>query len=249
MPEFEEVIRERFEQRALIYETDAGISGWSDAGLRHRIRLFSSLLPGLKLPPAALVLDLGCGAGTYTRLLGRLGYRVIGLDYSVTSLARAVTADGVCKASYLAGEAYSLPFKDEAFDLVVCVGLLQCLGTPERALYELARVLRTGGIVAVEAANELSLILLARRVLGMMFRRPRILARPYDPWQLQSLLAKQGFCVNRRCGVYIAPWHLPRVARVLDWAVEAGPRAFSMVAHAFFFVAAKRAKMEEKRRN
>lgn len=40
-------------------------------------------------PKGALWLDIGCGAGTYTRMLASEGLRVIGIDYSLPSLVKA----------------------------------------------------------------------------------------------------------------------------------------------------------------
>ena len=67
--------------------TRPSISGWSDAGLRRRVALFAALLTGPAPAGARVALELGCGGGTYVRLLAGLGYRAVGLDYSVPSLA------------------------------------------------------------------------------------------------------------------------------------------------------------------
>ena len=60
------------------------------AGLRRRVAALRRLLPALGLPGARGALDLGCGGGTYVRLLAGLGHRAVGLDYSVPSLERAL---------------------------------------------------------------------------------------------------------------------------------------------------------------
>src|SRR5262249_25159006 len=74
-PSFEAEWRARFERFARAYDDEPRISGWSDAGLRRRVAAFSEILPALRLPERARVLELGCGGGTYVRLLAGLGYR------------------------------------------------------------------------------------------------------------------------------------------------------------------------------
>ncbi len=109
---------------------------------------------GQKLPVPAQILDLGCGAGNYVRFLADIGHRVVGLDYSLPSLRRA-SGCGLENRSghYVGGDAYRLPFCSEYFDLVISIGVLQALGSPERALDEMVRVLRPKGLLVIEFLN------------------------------------------------------------------------------------------------
>ena len=67
-PEFEKRWRGRFEDFGAQGDDDASIAGWSSTGLDARRRNFARLWrPGR---PGARWLDVGCGAGTYTRLPG-----------------------------------------------------------------------------------------------------------------------------------------------------------------------------------
>lgn len=84
---FEAASRTRFEEFASIRDDDAGIAGWSAAGLDARVRRFT----GLWRPGAAgkRWLDAGCGAGTYTRHLFEHGDDVVGVDYSLPATRKA----------------------------------------------------------------------------------------------------------------------------------------------------------------
>lgn len=243
MKTFEAEWRARFERFACTYEDEAKISGWSEAGLQRRLRLFCSLLPSLNLPPLAAVLDLGCGAGTYVRLLAGLGHRAVGLDYSLPSLARAVAADPGWKGRYVAGEAYALPFKDGTFNLVVSIGVLQALEHPERALDEMVRVLHPGGTLVVEALNGRGPVTLARQAARTVQGLPSHV-RTYDPRKISSWLEERGLRLLRKVGLYLPPRHLPGLAHLLDLApvvraLEASPGLAGAAAHAFLFVAQK----------
>jgi len=241
---FEAVWRARFERYARVHDDEALISGWSDAGLQRRVSLFRGLLPSLGLPDGARVLDLGCGGGTYVRLLGGLGHRVMGLDYSVPSLVRAVAADPGRKGRhYLAGEAYALPFPAASFDLVVSIGVLQALGEPYRALAEMARVARPGAALVVEALNGRSGPALLHRAIDRVMGRPRRV-RSYAPAHVRAWLAAAGLEVGAEAGLCLPPRRFPALARLLDArladpVLNGVPGLTHLTAHSFLFVARK----------
>ncbi|HYG58780.1 MAG TPA: class I SAM-dependent methyltransferase [Symbiobacteriaceae bacterium] len=94
--------------------------------------------------PGEAALDLGCGTGVQTQALSRYGLRVTGIDISPEMLARA-RAKAIPGAVLLEGDAASLPFPDEAFDLVISVTAFEFMPDPAGAAREAMRVLRPGG--------------------------------------------------------------------------------------------------------
>lgn len=147
-------------------KTDHAISGWSSQGLRLRMEAYRQALTFFELDPGALVLDLGCGAGAYSRVLGAGGFRVVGCDYAwlVAGQARKRTEHGL--ADYIAGDAVRLPFADDLFDHVVCVGLFQSLHNHREALQEIRRVLKPGGVLCLMTLNRCNLKARFDRLLG-----------------------------------------------------------------------------------
>lgn len=240
-PTFEAEWRARFERFARAFDDEPRISGWSDTGLRRRVAAFSALLPALRLHERARVLELGCGGGTYVRLLGGLGYRTVGLDYSVPSLQRAVTADPGRKGRYLAGEAYALPFPSGSFDLVLSIGVLQALSEPARALAEMARVMRPGAALVVEALNGHGGPALARRAIQRLRGWPSRV-RAYRPAEVRGWLAAQGLTVENQPALRLPPRQAPWLEGILEArpvraVLDAVPPLGSAATHSFLFVA------------
>ena len=243
MTEFDQEWRKRFENFAQDYDVDHLISGWSDNGLKQRLASFKQVLAGQKLPSPARSLDLGCGAGSYVRFLAGIGQRVVGFDYSYPSLCRAVAADPKRAGHYAGGDAYSLPFYKECFDLVVSIGVLQALASPERALDEMVRVLRPNGLLVIEFLNAFEIAALARSAAEKLNGRlPRL--HTYSPFEVHRWFSKRGIRFIQRKGVYLPPRGLPWLGRIFDVKglvrlMEGVPGVSLLSAHAFLLIGRK----------
>ena len=106
-----------------------------------------------KLNQKGVMLDVGCGEGRH--IFGVMQdyplMRCIGLDMDKPSLKKAEEGYEYFKsiskagAQFLKGSAYSLPFPDESFDLIVCSEVLEHLHEYNNAVREMHRVLKPGG--------------------------------------------------------------------------------------------------------
>ncbi|MFB6206890.1 MAG: class I SAM-dependent methyltransferase [Haloglomus sp.] len=103
-------------------------------------------LADLRLAEADSVLDVGCGTGELTAVL-RQGCpgRVVGLDRDPQLLAHV-------SEPVVRGDAESLPFPDDTFDVVVCQALLVNLPDPAAVVREFARVAHER-VAAIEPDN------------------------------------------------------------------------------------------------
>lgn len=101
------------------------------------------------------VLEVGCGIGKDARFLTENGIDYQGLDYSFRTLQLAhkhFDFAGLRKR-FVNGDATSLPFPDNHFDLVMSIGVIHHIpGTP-KACREVARVTKPGGAVRVMFYN------------------------------------------------------------------------------------------------
>jgi SAM-dependent methyltransferase len=99
------------------------------------------------------VLDAGCGAGRGTAILAAAGAtRAVGVDISDDAVRGARERCGSA-AQFVVGDLSELAFEDCSFDVVTCFETLAQVGDLERALDELRRVLRPGGVLLLSLPN------------------------------------------------------------------------------------------------
>jgi len=120
---------------------------------RRRYRVITTMVAG-----ASRVLDVGCGS---SRIIGSA--RMVGLDIVLAKLRYARRYD----KPLVRGSMFELPFKDRAFDCVICSEVIEHVPADERVFSELERVLEPGG----------------RLVLG---------TPDYDRWRWRALEALYG---------------------------------------------------------
>jgi SAM-dependent methyltransferase len=108
-----------------------------------------------RLAPGERVLDVGSGAGTDSLvaalMVGSEG-SVTGIDMTPEMLfkARAGAAElGLENASFVEGEAESLPFPDGSFDVVVSNGVIDLVPDKDAVFAEIHRVLAPGGRIQI----------------------------------------------------------------------------------------------------
>ena len=99
------------------------------------------------------VLDFGCGPVTITVGLAQAAdpgeVHGVDMEESQIELARAAAADGGHdNTTFHVGNVYELPFDDDYFDVAHCRAVLMHVPDAQRALREVHRVLKPGGMIA-----------------------------------------------------------------------------------------------------
>ncbi|MET8294355.1 MULTISPECIES: methyltransferase domain-containing protein [unclassified Streptomyces] len=148
---------------ARAHETAVYTHGHHESVLRsHRWRTAANSAAYLvgELRPGMRLLDVGCGPGTITADLAELvgpGGRVTAVDAApdVLDQAAAYAAERGLEGAvdFAVADVHALEFPDDTFDVVHAHQVLQHVGDPVRALREMRRVCRPGGIVAVRDAD------------------------------------------------------------------------------------------------
>lgn len=149
----------------------------TEANERFYEQVFDYMLQVLSPAPGATILDVGCGPCAHSVRLARRGLRVQAVDFSESALEMAaenVRAQGLEDKIKLGRESLlGLSFPDGSFDYVLCWGVLMHIPDVERAVAELARVLKPGGQLVISEANMRSPEAVGMRGLKRMLGREK----------------------------------------------------------------------------
>jgi SAM-dependent methyltransferase len=120
-------------------------SYWWFQGRKSVVARMLSLLP--KRAERGLALDLGCGTGLMLEHLKR-EWRTVGLDFSPLAL-KFTSRRGIRRL--IRGDAQSLPFRDDCFDLITTLDLMEHVPGDDLLLAEARRILKPGGTLFITA--------------------------------------------------------------------------------------------------
>ena len=116
-----------------------------------RIR-FSEKFSTKYLKEKNIILEVGCGTGSYTRLIDRRGY--FGLDINMNAIR--VAKKYCVNSEFIVTSALDLPFKQEIFDLICIWGVFEEIsaGTEKTILVESERTLKSNATFLLSAYND-----------------------------------------------------------------------------------------------
>ena len=160
-------------------------------GLELR-RIQRNALDRLRVLPGQRVLDLGCGPGDGALKLTQMSAVAIGLDYSQGMLDTARKERSLA-GRLTRGDAGRLPFRDGAFDKIVCTNSFHHYPNHFASLQEMRRVLKPGGLLVLVDPRQdnifgrMAIELIEERVFGL--KEVRIF--PIAKWH--ELLKDAGF--------------------------------------------------------
>ncbi|MBI4721765.1 MAG: methyltransferase domain-containing protein [Candidatus Stahlbacteria bacterium] len=136
----------------------AFIGRFLDSNLRRKVQSPNKLIHRSGIREGIQVLELGCGSGAFTtfvaRTVGENG-KVYALDIQPKmlkqleqKLSKTENKD-IKNVELIHGDAYKLPFDNNSLDLAYMVTVLQEIPDRHKALQEIKRVLKPGGMLAV----------------------------------------------------------------------------------------------------
>ena len=124
-----------------------------------------------KIPSESSVLEIAPGPGYFCIELAKLGnYPITGLDISKSfvEIARQNATRAGIQAEFRQGNASSMPFPDQSFDLTVCQAAFKNFSQPVEAIAEMYRVLKPGGTsLIIDLRRDASLPEIDAEVDGM----------------------------------------------------------------------------------
>lgn len=159
-----------------------------------------------RLKKKITVLDVGCGAGLLTNALALAGHNVTGIDLSEHSLNIGKERDATKKVTYIHGNAYTLPFPDETFEVVCAMDILEHVENPSSLIQEASRVLKKNGLFFFHTFNRnpLSYLIIIKGVDWCVQNAPKnmhVYSLFIKPKELKTLCKSYRLDVDRLVGL------------------------------------------------
>ena len=131
------------------------------------------------------LLDVGCGVGWSSYFLGQAGYQVTGIDLNAEVFELPTNSS----LNFVEGNVLNLPFPNSTFDIVASHNTIEHVPEPDKALLEMLRVLKPGGLLIIVCPNLLSIgdflravfkyVWMNRPLINIFLRSPSM---PRHPW-------------------------------------------------------------------
>jgi len=102
------------------------------------------------------VLDLGCGIGLSLSFIGQVFKNSIGCDISENSIkaTKEILKKHKIKTPVILCKKDKLPFRDNYFDIVTFIEVIEHVENPDAVLKEIRRVLKPDGVLHITTANK-----------------------------------------------------------------------------------------------
>lgn len=97
-----------------------------------------------------LVLEAGCGAGRFTEVLLKKGATLVSADLSSAVEVNQENFPQNDKHLVIQADINDMPFADESFDVVVCLGVIQHTPSPEKTIEDLFKLVKKGGTLVID---------------------------------------------------------------------------------------------------
>jgi SAM-dependent methyltransferase len=157
---------------------------------RHRYQEYAPWMPsvmGFDDFKGKRLLEVGCGMGTDLLQFARGGADCTGVDLTPRSVEISSLHFGLydMRADFVLGDGERLPFADESFDVVYSNGVLHHTPDTARAVREVHRVLRPGGLARVMLYHRNSLYYWTEIILHRGLLRGHFL-RGHSPEEIMS---------------------------------------------------------------
>jgi ubiquinone/menaquinone biosynthesis C-methylase UbiE len=186
---FYESFAEEFDSKMNMYDTNKRLHVFYSELLTEDIR-------GKKL------LDAGCGTGWFSKAAVERGAHVVSMDLGENLMLQVKRK---CESERVVGSILEIPFGDNTFDYIVSSEVIEHTPDPYKAIQELYRVIKPGGILVLSTPNK---IWYPALWIATTFR-----LRPYQGlenwtfwWTMRKYMKSAGFSVDRMVGIHLFPF-------------------------------------------
>lgn len=108
------------------------------------------ILDILKTKKGQMILDVACGKGLFLKVAKREGLKIYGIDLSETAIKEAKK---VVAGEFIASNGENLPYPDQHFNYITCLGSLEHFENPDLGIKEMSRVIKSNGRICITVPN------------------------------------------------------------------------------------------------
>jgi len=159
-----------------------------------------------------VILEVGSGSGRFTEQAASTGAMVVSMDYSQAVEANYASNGDRDNVLIVQGDIYNMPFRENYFDKVLCIGVLQHTPKVEESFMQLPQYLKPGGEMVIDVYRKFA------GLLGLL--RTRYWVRPIT----RRIPAERLYALVKRYVESMWPisgWisKIPRIGRNLNLAL------------------------------
>ena len=152
----------------------------------------------------ARVLEVGCGMGQLTEMLGKVSEEMVAFDISWENIRYAFEHIALDNASFFVGNVLEIPYPDDFFDVAVSSEVLEHVPDHHGAIAEMKRVVKAKGKICISVPNAVMALYPSSVIIGLLkhpiswYKQLRREVdwtqghydRPILPWVLQGWMRK-----------------------------------------------------------
>jgi len=193
-----------------IYAGNDYLSKWA----YHRMKVVLRRIDANGLGTKGKAFDIGVGSGVLMNELAKRGYDVWGSDFAMRMVQNCYEKLGLGNREsgnrLMVADLEFLPIKNESFDLVTCLGVLEYLPDEKSAIKELHRIVRPGGYSVIAVASYYRTSSIIASLKRRLFRKKTVKANPpssdlsvqdhvryFSPLDLRKKVVEGGFIVEK----------------------------------------------------
>lgn len=176
----------------------------------HLDFMHKMIVGDLMAPSSKFILDAGTGTGRFAVWLAVKGFKVVGVDVSRGMLRVAKRKANVLRSDVdlVLADLHFLPFRNGAFDGVICVNVIDHLLFIRNFLNNVAYILKSGGFFIFNFSNILSLYLPVAIFINIsgkaLFKHGKIRSRWFTFREIRFMLRQAAFDIDNVRGCMIA---------------------------------------------
>lgn len=133
---------------------------YSTYGLRTNSAYYRWITKLLQPKPHTKLLDVSCGEGILLREIGKLNREMETYGLDISNIAIEIARKNAPTAKIVLADGQKIPFEDDIFDYVTCLGSLEHYPNVEFGINELVRVAKKDAYFFVVLPNSISIDLI-----------------------------------------------------------------------------------------